>query len=226
MSLVMNNYYLFTAVSVISAIVVFNVYPTNTDKYEDASVLETIALKDNLNHEKEPAVVSDTPLQENAPLEALVKKSESHLYSSKKMQRSGNIENFSEVVHKVREQISLGIAPTKEDFIATMREVYSDRPASFKRNLERDFKEALNPAPYCNEMRESWAQPYISEINAGYVFVNEALWQKNSPSSKVQLSQYISKCTQDSQPFELIAQSGGYTIAYYSLNKGYKSASL
>ncbi len=225
MGLAMKNYYLFATVSAFSAILAFNFYSTDESENEEA------ALSNNeVKYNEDSTLVSSAYVKERKSLEMPMTSSnenvESNSIAVKKIQRSSDLDNFSENVSNVRDQISLGIAPEKEDFINAMREVYKDRPASFKRNLERNFQEALNPTPYCNAMRKNWAEPYVSEINAGYVFINEDLWQRNSPSNKAQLAQYLSKCTQDSQPFELIAQSSGYTVAYYSLNEGYQSANL
>lgn len=225
MDLIMNNYYLFSAVSVFSAILAFDYYSTNESENTEFRVLnnEITTMEENFLVNED---FDESSRQEKNQLSYFVEKSKSNAVHIKKIQQSNNIENFSENVHNVREQIFLEIAPTKEDFISAMREVYKDRPASFKRNLERNFEEALNPKPYCNDKRKNWAEPYISEINKGNVFVNEQLWQKNSPSNKAQLSQYLSKCTQESQPFELVAQSSGYTVAYYSLRKGYQPVNL
>lgn len=143
-------------------------------------------------------------------------------YDSSKMIRSADLGNFSENVYNVREKIALGLPPERDELIAAMREVYKDRPESFRRNLERSFENTLNPKPFCNSMRKEWASPYIAEVGAGYVFINEEIWQGNGPSNKAQLAKYLSKCTQDSQPLELISHSSGHTIAYYSLQEGYQ----
>lgn len=136
--------------------------------------------------------------------------------------KDADYEGFSQVVYDVRDKIFSGVQPETEEVVAAMREIYADRPKSFKRNLEKFFEISLNPPEYCNTMRRNWAQPFIKEVADGMVFVDDQLWEKNSPGNKVQLGQYFSKCTQDNNALELVSFETGTTIAYYSLSEGYR----
>ena len=177
----------------------------------------TLVVKEELPKEAQPTLTDSTRAA------ILIKKLESKDKPTKPMIRTADLDVFSENVRNVRDKISLGIAPERDELISAMREVYKDRPESFKRNLERSFDKVLNPKPYCNDMRKTWSDPYISEINEGFAFINEDRWNKNSPTNKVQLAQYLSKCTQDGQPIELVSTESGNTIAYYSIAEGYQS---
>ena len=220
----MRNLYILSAAVLVTATFTLGVINNDTD---------TTAMEDKSTKEQTPnnetTIISDNTLNniEQQRQDALLANSTKLTEpQTSKMISSVEEGNFSDNVYNVREKIALGLSPERNELIAAMREVYRDRPASFRRNLEKSFDNVLNPKPYCNTMRENWARPYIAEVNNGLVFVNEDLWQKNSAGNKVQLSQYLSKCTQDGQALELISQDGGHTVAYYSMEEGYQSANL